>query len=294
MCPTPNTPSTAALEGTSAAVPPDSRLMARLTTAQRAALKDLAPLCETAVVQSQTDPRAVEVGCSCCPPFDGCGSVPGGQPRGNADAAFSALTRSAGSFTKPGVEELAVTFDGCEPHSGNYGGTVLYRKQKDAWAVTSYTSGLHPQRCQPYRLREGRDVLICEWSDGHQGVASHSVFVYDFAAPGRECWTNLATFVDDSLLCEGEPGKPLTWSRLDRVRVQDLDRDGVLDLRIEGRERSGLPSRRFQDVCFRQLRQERMPTRSELEAQHALLGPLERVVHDFLSDGARFREIESR
>jgi hypothetical protein len=117
MCPTPATPSTTSLDGSSAAVPPDPRLVARLTAAQKAELKFLAPLCETAVVESETDPKAVEVGCSCCPPFEGCRSVPGGQPRGNADAAFSALTRSAGSFTKPGVEELAVTFNGSEMKS---------------------------------------------------------------------------------------------------------------------------------------------------------------------------------
>jgi|SoiMethySBSTD1v2_1073268.scaffolds.fasta_scaffold424105_2 hypothetical protein len=265
--------------------------MTRVTAAQKAELKFLSPLCETAVVPSERNPKQVEVGCSCCPPFDGCGPVSGGQPRGNADGAFPAVTRTAGSFTKPGVQELAVTFDGCEPHAGNYGGTMLYRKQQDAWVVASYTSGMHPQRCQPYRLREGRDVLICEWSDAHQGTGSQNVFVYDFAAPDRECWTDLAGFVDDSFLCEGEPGKPLTWSTLDRVRIQDVDRDGILDLRIEGRERSGLPSRRFQDVCMKKLSKEQIPTPAELEAEHALLGPLKRVVYDFISDGAHFRPL---
>jgi hypothetical protein len=131
--------------------------------------------------------------------------------------------------------------------------------------------------------------LICEWADGRQGVAYERVFVYDFAAPDRQCWNDLVIFTDNTLLCEGEPGQPLTWSALDRVRIQHVDRDGILDLRIEGRERSGLPSSQFQAACQKLLNRESAPTQAEIEAERALLGPLKQLVHDFISDGAHFR-----
>jgi hypothetical protein len=150
---------------------------------------------------------------------------------------------------------------------------------------------MHPSRCQPYRLREGRDVLICEWGDAHQGTGIEQVFAYDFAAPDRKCWDELVSFVDDSSLCEGEPGKPLTWSALDRVRIQHVDRDGILDLRVEGRARSGLPTKQFRDVCQNKLNRERAPSRAELDAEHVLLGPLKKLVYDFASDGTHFRPL---
>jgi hypothetical protein len=285
MCPLPtaNSARPALREVASDAVPPDPALLKRLTAAQKAELTFLGALCETGVVEND---KRVEVGCSCCPPFDECGPVLGARPRGNVDAVYRVATRSPGAFTKPGVQELAVTFDGCEPHVGNYGGTVLYRKLNDGWASIGYASGVHPNRGQPYRLREGRDVLICEWADGHQ-TSYQSVYVYDFASPDRTCWTDLATFNDDSMLCGDEPGGPLTWSVLDRVGVQDLDRDGILDLRIEGRERSGVPSQRYKDACRKTYARDVLsPT--ELAAEHAMLGPLKHLVYDFISDGARF------
>jgi hypothetical protein len=269
----------------SSAAAPSPELMRRLTVAQKAELRLLGELCETSVRAGE---GGVEVGCSCCPPFDECGPVRGGRPRGGLDAAYPMVTQTEGSFTAPGVRELAVTFFGCEPHSSNWGGTALYRREKDAWSLASYTSGVRPDRCQPYRLREGRDVLICQWSDAHQSIGRTDVFAYDFVAPDRKCWTPLVDFVDDSSLCEGEPGKTLTSSNLDRVQIRDVNRDGILDVRVEGRSRSGLPSKRFQDACMAKFERQTPPTRAQLEREKALLGPLERLVFDFVSDGRRF------
>lgn len=33
----------------------------------------------------------------------------------------------------------------------------------------------------------------------------------------------------------------------------------------------------------------RAPSRAELDAEHALLGPLKKLVYDFVSDGTHFR-----
>jgi hypothetical protein len=202
---------------------------------------------------------------------------------------YRMTTRSEGSFTEPGARELAVTFFGCEPHSSNWGGTMLYRRLKDSWSFVSYTSGVRPDRCQPYRLQQRRDVLICQWADAHQSIGRAHVFVYDFVAPDRRCWTELVDFIDDSSLCEGEPGKPLTWSTLDRVRIQQLNGDRILDVRVEGRSRSGVPSKRFHDVCMAKLNTDVPPTRAQLETERALLGPLKHLVYDFVSDGRSFK-----
>ena len=268
------------------AKPPSPELSKRLTAAQMAELRFLGVLCETAVRGSE---HGVEIGCSCCPPFEACGPVRGSRARGNSDEVYRMVAHSEGSFTEPGVRELAVSFFGCEPHSSNWGGTMLYRRLKDTWSVAAYVSGVRPDRCRTYRLLDGRDVLICEAADAHQSIGVQRVFMYDFAAPDRRCWTDLVEFVDDSSLCEGEPGKPLTWSALDRVRIRHLNRDRIPDLRIEGRSRSGLPSARFREICTANLRRDAPPTVAQLEAEHALLGPLKHLVFDFVSDGKNFK-----
>jgi hypothetical protein len=291
ICPTLDPKSARAIEfsePSADAKPPSPELMKRLSAAQKAQLRYLSTFCETGVRGSE---QGVEVGCACCPPFEECGPVRGGRPRGNLDEVYRMVSRSEGPFTEPGVREQAVSFFGCEPHSSNSGGTVLYRRLKDAWSLSAYVSGVRPDRCQTYRLRDGRDVLICEAGDAHQSIGVQRVFVYDFAAPERRCWTDLVEFVDDSSLCEGEPGKPLTWSVLDRVRIRHLDGDRTLDLRVEGRSRSGVPVARFHEVCSAKLAREAPPTPAQLEAEHALLGPLKHLVFDFVSDGRRFKLI---
>jgi hypothetical protein len=92
-------------------------------------------------------------------------------------------------------------------------------------------------------------------------------------------------------LCDGGPGQPLTWSALDRVSIQHLDRDGIPDLRLEGRERSGIPSPRFKDACIKIRSRDDVPSAAELAAERALLGPLKHLVYDFISDGARFHPL---
>ncbi len=266
--------------------PPSPALLARLAPRQKDELALLGSLCETGVVRR--DRGAIEVGCVCCPPFENCGPVAGGKPRGDPEEVYPVLTRSSGSFTRPGTRELAVTFQGCEPHSLNYGGTALYRELDGRWAFAGYATGFAASRCQPYRLSSGRDVLICEFSDAHQGSGATRVFIYDFAPPDRTCWTPLADFVDDTSLCEGEPGKPLTWSALDRVNLVDVNGDGILDLRLQGRERSGVPSAAFGRSCMALLRRGRAPTPAERSATLSLLGPLKSLSYDFISDGRHF------
>jgi hypothetical protein len=214
--------------------------------------------------------------------------VPNAAPRRDVDYVYPLVTETEGSFTHAGLDELAATFDGCEPHAGNYGGTVLYRNVDGQWQNIAYTSGLHPSRCQPYRRADGRDVLICEWTDGHQGTAWTLIFVYDFAGHGEECWTELESFVDNTVLCEAAPGEPLTWSRLKSVKIRALDADGIADVRIEGERRRGPPSSAFVAMCLAQLQREVPATERELGAQLRLLGPLEPTSSDFISDGYHF------
>ena len=265
---------------------PNPELLRRLTAAQKADLKFLGALCETGVRDSGA---GIEVGCSCCSPFDQCGPVRGGRPRGNVDEVYRMVTRSEGSFTEPGARELAVTFFGCEPHVSNWGGTMLYRRLKDSWSFVSYTSGVRPDRCQPYRLQEGRDVLICQWADAHQSIGRAYVFVYDFVAPDRRCWTDLVDFIDDSSLCEGEPGKPLTWSSLDRVRIRHLNHDRILDRP----RRRALAERRAVQALSRRLHG-KPEYRSSSHACTAggrtrIARAVEAVGLDFVSDGRSFK-----
>lgn len=106
---------------------PSRELLATLSATQRQDLKLLSRLCEPAVISAHEAPV---VGCSCCPPFDMCLPTSDGAVRGEGDV-FPIVTRSTGAFSGPGQREYAVTFDGCEPHSSNWGGTALYRESPE-------------------------------------------------------------------------------------------------------------------------------------------------------------------
>jgi hypothetical protein len=159
----------------------------------------------------QHDDGKVRVGCRACPPF-GPGSAPDGQVVSDPATFYPIEGVYPGSFTAPGVDQRAVVFAGCEPHSANYGGTLLVDVvSPGVFRAAGYYSGVHPQSCRPYRRPDGRDLLVCTWSDVHQGEGYEQLFSFDFAAapPGDTTgkgWTELVTVHRNAFAaCHGMP-----------------------------------------------------------------------------------------
>jgi hypothetical protein len=165
-------------------------------------LQIAASVCPAAVVHDHGKLRVV---CRACPPFEASsgpdGTVALDPPRG--DGLYELESVQLGAFTKPGAVEAAAVFAGCEPHSGNGGGTLLVSRSDQVWIQKSYRSGFHPAHCQAFRRADARDILVCLWETDHQSSAHWMLDSYDFLLGDDEHpehgWWNLLTVDDDSV-----------------------------------------------------------------------------------------------
>jgi hypothetical protein len=172
------------------------------------------------------------VGCRSCPPFDGTqGSTrhvaildePGASGVATSDFFELELVLS-GSFSRAGAKEAAAVFDGCEPHSENWGGTLLVEWKGSAWAPVSYRSGFHPAECVVVPASGLHDVLVCSWGSTHQGHTVWLLDVYDFtrgdSAQPERGWDRLLTLRDDALASCWDDGDPtISVGSIDRLSV---------------------------------------------------------------------------
>ncbi|MFM6139249.1 MAG: hypothetical protein ACKO3K_02615 [Cuspidothrix sp.] len=76
-----------------------------------------------------------------------------------------------GSFTKAGIREALVDLGDCEPHAGNWGGSVLLRRTNQGWSRILYEQGLRSYGCLKISNKTGRDSLVCEGSYIGQGYS---------------------------------------------------------------------------------------------------------------------------
>ena len=112
----------------------------------------------------------VQVGCRTCPPFTSPDARPDGKVVADPETFFPIQGVYRGAFTSPGADQRAVVFQGCEPHSANYGGTLLVDADASGYLSRAYFSGVHPASCRPYRRPDGRDLLVCLWSEDRKSV----------------------------------------------------------------------------------------------------------------------------
>lgn len=143
--------------------------------------------------------------------------------------SFALRTVIYGSFTAPGVEEAIASFEGCEPHATEFGGSILLRKRPGSWSMANYTPALITSACQTYQLKTGRDLLLCEAEDHHMTGASQGIFVCDFSKePSSRCQSVLYV-LDTRVAC----GPTAVWGSIDKVELRDLNGDGMPDLTVE-------------------------------------------------------------
>lgn len=236
----------------------DAAIVKKLGPEGVRALEVAASVC-SAVVAPTKDGK-LQVGCHSCPPF---------RRETGPNGAVEMLPESAdyypleaayfGSFTKPGADEVAAVFAGCEPYAGNYGGTLLASREKTkspVWVARSYRSGFHPDTCKPYRLVDNRSALLCKWTTGKQ-TSSDLLDLYDFAAGDEDevekGWSHVFGTYDDawsSCINGIIPGASVVSGSLDAFRL--LPQEGALDkVEVDVTFGATKPAGAFQAGCKR-------------------------------------------
>jgi hypothetical protein len=200
-----------------------------------ALLRDVCPLA------LRTQRKHPEVGCREC-----YSSQPGPQADDrvvlNPEHFYGVHAVVPGAFSAKGESELAVSIEGCESHAENWGGLLILKEQEGKPRVVTYFSGVHPHACKPYRKKDGRDLLVCVRTDGHQGTFHDFLSSFDpvraTAAEDVEAGWNQLLETEDvtgSACWElDEPSvAPVTQSNVTAYTFRDLNRDGQGDLVVE-------------------------------------------------------------
>lgn len=183
----------------------------------------LAGVCPHSVQTDQSAPN-LTLGCKPCPAFT--------MDAANSSMAFresfDLRTAIFGSFTEAGIDEAPASFEGCEPHAAEFGGTVLLRHFAEGWNMIHYHQALITDACQKYPLQDGRDLLLCEGEDHHMDGAWNGIFTYDFSRDQASQGRNIFAVLDTRVAC----GKSAVWGSIDKVDIHDINGDGLPDLSI--------------------------------------------------------------
>jgi len=142
----------------------------------------LSDVCNVAMQYETAGAHRVHVGCRTCPPFEGPTAVSDGRIAVDGVDFFELELYVSGHFTVANADQRLAVFRGCEPHSSNWGGTLLAERQGDKFRSLRYISGLRPQACEAYHRPDGRDVAVCEFGDTHQSISTDTLSVLDFAS----------------------------------------------------------------------------------------------------------------
>lgn len=143
-------------------------------------------------------------------------------PLGN----FGLVSVIRGSFTAPGAHEALADFKGCEPHSEEFGGSVLLTRREGSWTLVNYVPALITSNCLTYPLKTGRDILLCEGEDRHMDASWQGVLVTSFSKVGTSRSQTIFSTADTRVAC----GRSAVWGSISQIALHDLNGDGMPDL----------------------------------------------------------------
>jgi hypothetical protein len=158
----------------------------------------------------------------------GCKVCPQGADFAGDGSGWTNSGVLEGSFTAPNMDEALMRTSGCESHANNMGGDFLFRRDRGKWSLVRYAKGATANdTCLKAMWGEGRDAVICQTPDMHQGVASNAVqlMTFDEAAPRPSAEkdiyrkVNFVVTEDGSGNCGFAMGNPsmLQFDRVDRA-----------------------------------------------------------------------------
>ena len=136
--------------------------------------------------------NAVAKGCSVCPDETGLKGDPG----------WNVQTITFGHFLAANSQDMLVSGSGCEDHADGMRGAYLFTKDRSAWWKLWYVPGENSDDCKKLTASDGRDLLVCQASDSHQGVYDSFLYLLDAGQdPNTRADDTLDVFfgLDDSL-----------------------------------------------------------------------------------------------
>ena len=122
-----------------------------------------------------------EIGCRTgCPDYTAFGN-----PKQTGMAwTLAGVTR--GHFLAPASEDAALSMKGCEPHTENFGGTVLLTRRSGKWSMVWYKAGVETSTCHKTPLPDRRQILVCIALVGGQGIESAELYTEDLLHPADD------------------------------------------------------------------------------------------------------------
>jgi len=271
--------------------PPEQDGLAPIPPIRRATNEEklafLSSICRVATRELE---GTLHVGCTTCAPFDGPDAAPDGTVTTDADPFYELEALTFGSFTSSGMEEAAATLAGCESHAENYGGTLLARRRDGKWEAVRYDSGFHPDQCITFRVRGGRDTLLCSWTDGHQSYFHTQILAYDFNGEDLERrWQEIVTIDDSSAAgCLGlPPGWKVESGRVEAFGLLDTQGDGSLELVVDVDHVAAFPNPAYEAMCKQLFESMEDEHREPVDPARAL-GPMKRHRLVYVDSGAGF------
>ena len=112
-----------------------------------------------------------------------CREVPGYPTHCAGSLQIGGVTR--GSFTSPSAVEALADYEGCEPHAGNFGGSVLLRRRGTGWKRVAFLPRQRSATCLRLPRLDGAEALACYSSWSGQGEEDGAIDLLRFDATGK-------------------------------------------------------------------------------------------------------------
>jgi hypothetical protein len=181
----------------------------------------LAAICPDNIV-FENDAGRIRGGCSVCPAGFRFSAGFGRK------LVWSAHTAVQGHFLGPESDDVVVAMAGCEPHSHNFGGSVVLTRRNNKLQKRWYLPGVNTDRCRTVRLRTGRDILLCEEVYSQAGVVEHYLYTIDMRTANRPRPRELLRVTDTMGACYGTSRQ----ASIEDAKLHDIDGDGQSDLTV--------------------------------------------------------------
>jgi hypothetical protein len=189
-----------------------------------------------------------------------------------------------GHFLSPTSQDAVLSMDGCEPHSANFGGTILLTRRSQGWSMLWYKSGVDTLRCHKVALRDGREILVCIGEYGGQGNVWTELYVEDLLSPTPALMAGKAGFFsayDNTFTCGqmGDETFPIIRSHIDRVEFISTRRGEVPAVTVTATFGKKSPTPDVVKAC--------------MAKEHSALPAAKRYRIDFFFDGSEYRPAQS-
>ena len=148
------------------------------------------------------------------------------------DEKISIESLYIGHFSSPSKREaIAITY-GCEPHVSLWGGYVLFSYKNGIWRPRAYKIPRPGIKCATIPARSGKDYLVCDFSDMHQGYVSSGLILYTLK---NSEFKNIQTIYEGGSN-EGRvetEDKSFYDNTIESWHLIDLNGDSLPDLRLK-------------------------------------------------------------